>query len=228
MSFLVPERVDTPELLDEENPPYEEMVRSLHDLRRINYYAGGIRAYRRLLRRFFRDSSSQNKIVLDLGTGTSDLLDDAAARFGVRGVGLDVKIEHLVIGRALYPRSAKRLAASAFEIPLRNESVDLVTSSHFFHHFSAQENLSILREALRVARMGVIVTDTRRNLLPYAFMKILGAARLIGSITAFDGPASVLRGYTTAELQPIVRELDVSRAEIVRLMPFRFAILLWK
>lgn len=228
MSFLVPPRVDTPELLDEENAPTAEVSRSLVDLQRINYYAGGIRAYRMLLRRFFGSSELSGRRILDIGTGTSDLLHDAQERFGTRGIGLDVKLEHLAIGRTTFSDETRRIAASAFSIPLRSESVDLVTSSHFFHHFSPDENRRIIQESLRVARSGVVITDTRRNLLPYAFMKLLGTMRVIGEITAFDGPASVLRGYTVQELQPIVRPLAIKRLEIVKLMPFRFAILLWK
>jgi ubiquinone/menaquinone biosynthesis C-methylase UbiE len=278
MSLFVPRRVDTPELLDEHDAPIDEMVRSLHDLRRINAWAGGVRAYRLLLKHFFGGTDAiAGKRVLDIGTGTCDLLLDAQRRFGIVPLGLDLKIDHLALGRALSPPVASltptgqtrnsqarnsgedaashvagqavaslaptgqtrnsqarnrdevaRIAASAFQIPLRNSSVDVVTSSHFFHHFSPEENVAILGESLRVARRGVIVTDTRRNVLPLAFMKLVGALKLVGSITAYDGPASVLRGYTVEELPAVVSQLKATRHEIFKIMPFRFALMLWK
>ena len=50
--MLTPKRIAVHELLDEHDAPREEMERSLRDLRWINHYAGGIRIYRSLVRRF--------------------------------------------------------------------------------------------------------------------------------------------------------------------------------
>src|SRR6185503_4427888 len=169
------------------------MERSLRDLRRINKYCGGVPIYRSLLRRFAPQS------VVDLGTGTADLLEsvpDVRLR-----VGIDFKIDHL-----LYLRDGShvnRVVADAHRLPFRDGSVDVVTSSHFFHHFSPDENAQILGESLRVARKGVAVNDTRRHYGPLLFVRFIAALRLVGRITRFDAPASVLRGYTVAEAREV-------------------------
>jgi hypothetical protein len=102
-----------------------------------------------------------------------------------------------------------------------------VTSAHFFHHFSEDENLAILREALRVARKGVIVNDTRRHYVPLLFVQIIGILRLVGRITRFDAPASVRRGYTTNEVAALVARLG-ARFEIADIWPYRFGLIVWK
>ena len=214
--MLTPPRLDEPELLDEHDAPRADMERSLRDLRRINRYLGGMTTYRRLLRRF-----GSVRSIVDLGAGTADLLD------GVRGdvlrVALDFKIEHLLYLRG---RShARRVVGDALHLPFRDGSVDVVTSSHFFHHFNPQENGVILRESARVARKGVAVTDTRRHYAPLLFVHLLAALRLFGRITRSDAPGSVRRGYTIDEVKGIAID---GRVQVVKFFPFRFGIILRK
>jgi hypothetical protein len=228
VSFLVPSRVDQQEHLDEHDAPRDEMERSLRDLRRFNRYLGGIRIYRKLL----RGAASENSSILDIGTGTSDLLMSVDGSSRLR-IGLDFKIQHLLYGRRLdgiRPGAdpLRRVLGDGFHLPFRSGSLELVTSAHFFHHFSPEENVVMLRECLRVARRAVLVNDTRRNLIPLLTVRALSILRLVGSITRFDAPASVLRGYTLAEARDIARQAGARRFEVVRLLPFRFGILLWK
>jgi ubiquinone/menaquinone biosynthesis C-methylase UbiE len=215
--MLTPRRIESHELLDEHDAPREDMERSLRDLRRINKYLGGIAIYRRLLRRFTPRS------VLDIGTGTSDDLD-AVPDIPVR-IGLDFKIDHL-----LYMRNESRVlrvVGDATRLPFREGSVDVVTSAHFFHHFSPDGNVTILEEALRVARQGVTVNDTRRHYAPLLFVLLLSALGLFGRITRYDAPASVRQAYTLDEARQIAARTG-AKHELVRMWPFRLGILLWK
>jgi len=213
-------RVVTPELLDEHDAPREEMERSLRDLRRFNRWAGGTRTYLRLLRRFAPNA----KIVVDLGAGTADLLD--ALPNDVLTIGVDLNIKHLAYER--HRSRALRVVADAAQLPFRDGSVDVVTSSHFFHHFEPDENAAILRGALRIARIGAMASDTRRHRLPFLFVKLLGTLHLVGSITAYDAPASVARGYTADEARAVGEMTDARIVDVVTMMPFRFGLLLWK
>jgi ubiquinone/menaquinone biosynthesis C-methylase UbiE len=210
-------RIESHELLDEHDAPRADVDRSLRDLRRINKYFGGISVYRKLVKQF------APKSIVDVGTGTSDLLE-SVAHVPLR-VGVDFKIDHL-----LYMRDGSRVhrvVGDARRLPFRNGAVDLVTSSHFFHHFSPDENAGILDESLRVAR-NVAVTDTRRHFAPLLFVQVLGLLRLVGRITRFDAPASVCQGYTVNEARAVAAGVRASKAQVVRKWPFRWAILLWK
>jgi ubiquinone/menaquinone biosynthesis C-methylase UbiE len=216
--MLRPQRIESEELLDEHDAPRADMERSLRDLRRINRYCGGISIYKRLIRRFAPRS------ILDIGTGTSDLLESVPG-IPLR-IGLDFKIEHLLYDRT--DHRILRVAGDATRLPFRANSIDLVTSAHFFHHFSPAENSSILGESMRVARTGVCVNDTRRHYAPLLFTLLLGALRLVGRITRFDAPASVRQGYTIEEARQIAESVPAFRREVVPAFPFRLGILLWK
>lgn len=217
-TMFTPTRIETDELLDEHDAPRADMERSLRDLRRINRYCGGIAIYRRLLRRF------KPRSILDVGTGTSDLLE-SMPQVPLR-IGLDFKIDHLVYG-SRDPRIL-RVAGDARRLPFRDGVVDVVTSAHFFHHFTPHENVEILAESLRVSTGGVCVNDTRRHYAPLLFTKLLGALRLVGRITRYDAPASVQQGYTVSEAREIASKVRAARRDVVRAFPFRFGILLWK
>ncbi len=210
-------RVVSEELLDEHDAPRDDMERSLRDLRRFNKYCGGVRVYRSLVRRF------APKSIVDIGTGTSDLLE-SVAHVPLR-IGVDFKIEHLTYMRD--GSRVHRVVGDALRLPFRNGAVDLVTSSHFLHHFSPEENAAILGESLRIAR-NVAMTDTQRHIVPFLFVSLLGILRLVGRITRFDAPASVRQGYTVGEARAISSGVRASMAKVVRKWPYRWAMLLTK
>lgn len=216
--MLTPARIESHELLDEHDAPREDMEQSLRDLRRINKYLGGTRVYRALVRRF------APRAILDIGTGTSDLLE-SVSHVPTR-IGLDFKIDHLLFLRE--GSRVLRVVGDAHRLPFRDGAVDLVTSSHFFHHFSPEENVGILGESLRVSRKGVAVTDTRRHYAPLLLVLLLGASRLVGRITRADAPASVRQGYTLGEVRALAPRVGAASWKVIRMWPYRFAILLSK
>jgi ubiquinone/menaquinone biosynthesis C-methylase UbiE len=222
--ILIPERHVVDELLDQHDAPPAEVERSLIDLRRINRFLLGRRAWRHLVRRAAGGTSPRS--VLEIGTGTSDLLE-SVPQIPIR-IGLDLKMDHLVFGRSIGDRTVHRVVGNAGALPFRSGSVDIVGSSHFFHHFSEDENEVILRESLRVAGRAVFVTDTRRHRLPLLFVKLLGVLRLVSRVTRHDAPASVSSGYTMREMEDFRRRFSDQHAVLRRQIPFRFGLTIRK
>ncbi len=197
------------------------MERSLRDLRRFNRFYGGNGVYRRLLRKMAKHDPIS---ILDVATGTADLVEKFAGT--AMRVGVDFKIDHLLYMRE--GSAVRRVAGDALHLPFLDNAFEIVTSSHFFHHLTPEENEEMLQEALRVARRGVIINDTRRHYIPYLVVKIIGWLRMTGRITRNDAPASVLRGYTPEEVGEIAFRISAKRIDIVRAWPFRFGLLVWK
>lgn len=199
------------------------MERSLRDLRRFNSLAGGGNVYRKLLDLMAPDHD-EPLALLDVAAGSGDALESLRRPHALR-IALDFRIEHL-----LYMRDGSRVhrvVGDALHLPLRRRSVDIVTSAHFFHHLTDDENVSFLREALAIARRGTIVNDTQRHYVPLLFVRMLGWLHLVGPITRNDAPASILRGYTVDEARAIGEKVPAARREVVRVWPFRFGLLLW-
>lgn len=202
-SFWVPDRVDRPELMDAPGLPPAEVEDAYRVLRRVNRQLGNLWAIRREFRRFLAEDGPAGApaSVLDLGSGSGDIplalgqlvgggptapmiaLDrDATAAGAARRQGLAV-----VLGDAL-------------RLPFEDRAVDLVTAVKFAHHFADAPLRQLLAEMARVARRRVVVLDIRRHRLAYwgflAWSRVFTANRLV----RYDGPLSVLRGFTRGEL----------------------------
>lgn len=111
------------------------------------------RALRRVQRRARFDS------FLDCASGTGRMLP-VIANFGGAVVALDTSKEMLHEGRRhhhLFREPVQMVVGSALELPLADQSVDVVMCSRLLHHFGDTESrVRILREFARVARVGVV------------------------------------------------------------------------
>jgi ubiquinone/menaquinone biosynthesis C-methylase UbiE len=91
-------------------------------------------------------------VVLDIGCGTGRLLRRMSTRWhGIRMIGVDLAEGMAAQARARTPLASINLAP-AEHLPLADGTVDLVTSTASFHHWSDQAQG--VREAARVLRPG--------------------------------------------------------------------------
>ncbi len=232
-NWLVPPQSDREELLDLHRGSLNEVRRSLHDIRRINTYLGGAKVIGDATFALLQKHQVQNATVLDIGTGSADLplylVKQAQRRkLTIRVLALDVNARHLRIAREdLRGSQAKNihlLQADAFRLPLRDESVDVVISSLFLHHFRSTQIHQLLAEFERVSRRGWIVNDLVRHNVPLWFFRLTRPIFAHSYITRHDGEASLRRAYTTDEMQKIVHQSVVPSARVRSHFPFRFSI----
>jgi SAM-dependent methyltransferase len=228
VSLLVPARRPQRELLDEAALPLDEVERSLADIRWINRFWGGHRAARTVLRAIVPAGPAQT--LLDFGSGSTDVpvvLARRAARRGVRlsVVSLDVQLAHLATARGLFGASAPALvAADARRAPFGDGSFDWVISAQFFHHFSPEENVGILREMARLARRGIFVLDLRRHAVARLAVMGLGPVLFRSGVTVADARMSVEQAYTPDEVGEIARRAGLNRFDVRPAPPFRLVL----
>ena len=240
MSFLVPPRHPSRELLDDQNLPFEEMIRSLADIDRVNRKWGASHALEKHLLARIRNaplqssaslrstsSAAKDLLLLDVGAGSGALagrLEDVLSRDGsrVHVIALDLQWRHLRAGRA-GARDMTAVAGDAFLLPLADGTVDWIVSTLIFHHFSPEQNVLLLREFARVARRGFALLDLRRHLFPLIFVSIAGPLLFQSRVSVADGPASVRQAYTQPEAEQIAREAWPG-TKVERVFPFRLLI----
>jgi len=149
--------------------------------------------------------------VLDLGAGGCTLPATAAhwARLEgipLRVVGLDLQHAHLRWARNQlleWPEIAY-VQGDVAELPFAKGCVDIVISSLFLHHFTADTLVQRLPAWASLARRSLIMTDLVRHPLPYWFMKATSPIFARSSITRHDAAVSFRRAYRPQELQDIV------------------------
>ncbi|MBZ5569258.1 MAG: methyltransferase domain-containing protein [Acidobacteriia bacterium] len=118
------------------------------------------------------------------------------------------------------------VAADALALPFRDASFDLVACSLLIHHLERPEIVRFVNEALRVARVAVLLNDLRRQPLHLAL--IYAGFPLFSRVTRHDGVASVRRAYTPEEIRSILRESGAASVEVENHYLYRMGVLVWK
>lgn len=217
ISWAPPQR-DRDELLDAGRSSPHDVAASLADLRRINAWLGNTHIAVKESLDFLEKRGLKRATVLDIGTGSADLpvqLVRAARSRGmdVHVIALDCKPKHLLVARQQCPlaevANIHLLAGDAFRLPLGNESVDLVISSLFLHHFRPPQIELLLREFSRVARAGWVMTDLVRHIVPLLFFKSTWPFFARSYLTRHDGLASFRRAYTVMEMRAHISAMSL-------------------
>jgi ubiquinone/menaquinone biosynthesis C-methylase UbiE len=219
-------RIAAPELLDDDLGACEEVASSLGDLKRINTWFGGTRTTTGALRQVAREAGLDRLHLLEVGAGGGDAPRQARRALAREGIRLEItlldrKASHLP------PDGAAAVAGEALRLPFADGSFDVVGSNLFLHHFDPHGLLQVTREALRVARVAVLVNDLVRSRL-HLLLTYLGLPLFRSRLTWHDAPASVRQAYTVAEMRNILNQLELRKLDISTHYLFRMAVLLWK
>ena len=226
-SWTPPRRHDA-ELMDAPGLPPAEVADAYRVLRRVNRQLGNLAVLRREARRSLREDrpGPDSPTALDVGAGSGDIahalahLPTGGAPFRVAALDRDPT----AVAEARRVPGIAVVRGDALRLPFADRSVDLVTAVKFAHHFHGEELAQLLGEMARVARHRVLVLDIRRHRLAYwgfiAWSRVFTRNRLV----RFDGPLSVLRGFTAAELRELAAPLVAFRWEVRAYPGFQLAL----
>lgn len=218
------QRVVTPELLDSDEGSTHEIAASLADLRRINRWFGSISTICNLVKKIAEQSSRRRFTMLDVGGASGDIA--AAAQQRLRSSGIDLQTTLLDRASSHMNGNFPATAGDALHLPFRAKAFDLVACSTFMHHLDSDEIIRFVNEALRVARVAVLINDLRRHPLHLALV-YAGFPLFRSRLTRHDGPASVRRAYTPQELLDLLKLTAASRIQISNHYLFRMGVIVW-
>jgi ubiquinone/menaquinone biosynthesis C-methylase UbiE len=200
------------EFLDADQLDALELRKNLREMAMLNRLPGGVgdsvRAVERLL-------GEQNEAtVLDVGTGSGDFVRRLRRRRHVEVIASDVRSEILEIAarNLAGTNNVSLLQADARAIPLSDGEVDIAHASLLMHHFDPDDAIVALAEMRRVSRLGVVINDLRRGVLPFAMTAAAVLALSRGAYTRHDGVLSARRAYTLAELDTLAARAGLKRA----------------
>jgi len=223
--MLTPPRRRGIEFLDE--PDVDPVVRrhAQSDIARSNRLLGGLRAVVVELRKTIAGIDGA-PTLLDVGTGLADIPERATTVAAAAGVtlttiGVDAAPSLLVAARGCMTYG---VCASAFALPFRDHSIDIVMCSQLLHHFDWPDAERLVREANRVARHAVIVSDLRRSWVAAAGFWIVAVALRFHPVTQHDGVVSVLRGFTAGELRRLVARATGAAPTVRRRLGYRLTV----
>lgn len=228
-------RIAGEERMDAPDADPRELARSLADLRGVNRWLGGTRVVLHHLARLVAAHPQREYRVLDVATGSADIplhVADWGRRRGlrIRVVATDAHPATLTEARARVAADPDVTAepADAMALPYDDGAFDFVLCSTALHHFNTDDEcVRVLRELDRVARLGAVVNDLRRSRAALVGANLLAATVWrTHPITRYDGPLSVRRAFTPAELRALGRAAGLRGAKVFGHVPFRVA-LVW-
>ncbi|MEQ9617150.1 MAG: methyltransferase domain-containing protein [Phycisphaerales bacterium] len=214
----------SPELMDDPALDGREHAMALRGLARLNRLSGSSRLLRRGLRDLLGPRTDAD--VLDIATGSGDLLIDLASRKspGLRLRGCDLSPLALDIARR--DASARGVEIDFF----RHDAIrggalpecDIAMSSLFLHHLDRDGALALLRSMRAASRLGVLVNDMRRTrsgvTLAWAASRLFTRSRVVRT----DAVLSARAAWTLAEARGLFEEAGMPGADITPAWPSRF------
>ncbi|HEX4019783.1 MAG TPA: methyltransferase domain-containing protein [Acidobacteriaceae bacterium] len=221
------ERIHKQELLDMDDGSPEDVACSLRSLCWINRLFGGNRMHKRMLLHVQRSRPMRKLDILEVAAGYATVLQSAAKKL----IRQNVELRILLLDRSAQhlPKLSQWDASlpkptlihgDALQIPLPDQSVDIVSCCLFFHHLDETEALAFLKEALRVSRVAVLINDLERGRIHYLLSRLAGMVDP-SRFNKQDGPASVQKAYTRAELRSLLAatgcDYSVQRGFLYRL-----------
>jgi hypothetical protein len=113
-----------------------------------------------------------------------------------------------------------------FASPFAEDSVDIVISSLFLHHFTKEELIQLLPRWGDIARRSLVMADVVRHPVPYWFMKASSPLFARSAITRHDAAVSIRRAYRPQELQEIAVEAGFPQAHVFSHLPYRMTLVI--
>lgn len=232
MIATTPPRIELPEMMDRPDLYPGLLNDDLRNLARLNRLFGGRGVIRRRLVPLLHELAPGEPVALaDIGSGAGDL-----CRLAVdlcREAGHPVHItsidSHEEIQEYARSGSGSRYPEIEFshgdarELPLRAGSVDLAICTLALHHFAREDAVIVLSEMWRISRRWTLVSDLSRS--SQAYWGVWLATRFTGNkMTRYDGPMSVRRAYTEAELRAMAEEAGWKSARFYREPWFRMSL----
>jgi len=218
-------RSNMPELMDDPSVQYGELELALEELGVINRWLGGHRTTRLGVDRLTRDLPAAEALtVLDLGAGGADLcavLRPLDRRFDVTGLDINPNMREFA---QRHRHTSGAVTASAHALPYSDRSFDIVHASLFLHHCTDDEAKGVLEQAVRIARVGVVVNELQRHRFARFAIALLTALLARSPIVRHDAPLSVQRGFTRRELAAIVPRAWISRTSLSWHWAFRWCL----
>jgi 2-polyprenyl-3-methyl-5-hydroxy-6-metoxy-1,4-benzoquinol methylase len=224
----LPREAARSELMDRLDAPAAELTRSLSDIARLNRI-GGTQTIRRHVAPFLaRLRPGETLRILDIGTGAADI--PLALATWARRRGRRVRVTALEMHPTIWRHAAhaakdtpevRIVAANGLEPPIRPRSVDVALCSLVLHHLPEEAVVALLRQLAALVRLGFVISDFRRGRIAWAAVWLVTRATACGRMARHDGPLSVRRAYTTAELTRLAERAGLPDVRWQRAPAFR-------
>jgi len=232
--FALRQRDRQPELMDDPGLDPAAHRHALAGLARLNRVSGSAAAVWPAVRRLALATPGRPVKVLDVATGSGDVLLDLMRKASRAGVALDAAgcdLSPVAVATATDATSRAKVPARFFAADVLRQPLpagyDAVICSLFLHHLDRDAAVGLLGRMRAAGPRLIVVNDLARSAFNYAVVWV--GARLLSRspVVHVDGPLSVRAAFTPAELLAVADDAGLAGATVTPHFPGRM-VLEWR
>jgi 2-polyprenyl-3-methyl-5-hydroxy-6-metoxy-1,4-benzoquinol methylase len=218
------------ELLDADNIPFMDILKTMQDLNKINTLLGGHRITCKGLGYFLRSKPAITRLnIAEIGCGGGDNLE-ALRKFLSRKnlscslTGIDIKEECIQYSKQQGADDIIWICSDYKTVNWPSAKPDIIFSSLFCHHFTDEELVEQLLWLRATSNMGFFINDLHRHPLAYYSITLLTKIFSKSYLVKNDGPVSVLRGFKKQDWIRLLKSAGITNYSIEWHWAFRYLI----
>ena len=208
-------RATQAEYTDSPHLPLEEVAENYRQLARVNRVLGFADLFTRHLTRWLGREHCRHLRILDVGAGDGSLGRAMTRWAGRRGwVWRVTNLDMNGFALRLNP-DGHNVRGHVTALPFADDTFDVVVASQMTHHLADRDDVARhFREAWRVSRDAVCISDLHRNAGSYGCLWVLLHLLRLSPPMRQDGLLSIKRGWRMAEWNELARQAALPEARI--------------
>jgi 2-polyprenyl-3-methyl-5-hydroxy-6-metoxy-1,4-benzoquinol methylase len=221
------------EIMDDLDCKGEVVDQTLRELDFINHWLGGnavtINAVKTVWKSIPKD---QTITIADLGCGSGEMLRILARlakkenrKVELKGFDANSNITNFATDHSK-DFDISYHAVNVFSPEFQQQKFDIILATLFMHHFTEIELVSLFASLKNQTATSIIINDIHRHPLAYHSIKLLTKVFSRSAMVKFDAPLSVLRAFTKAELQTILRKAGITNYALTWKWAFRWQLII--
>jgi 2-polyprenyl-3-methyl-5-hydroxy-6-metoxy-1,4-benzoquinol methylase len=221
------------EKLDDLNLHGEPLHKALQSLEWVNRWFGNHRSVINAIHRIYKKEERPLRII-DLGCGGGDLALAVAKSF--RQHKIECKITG-IDGNANTLVYAKKKCAACSEIIFLHADImsnqfsiqpcDILISSHFMYHFTADALIGFLKNNSSAISTAFIFSELKRNRFAMRLFKFSGFLLPISKLAKEDGLLAIKRSFSEKEWLAILQQAGIDTYRLQSVPLFRILLTIY-
>ena len=219
------------ELLDADDIPFNDIKQNMHELDVINTWLGGhqitIQGIACLLSGVHQPSVL---IICEIGCGGGDNLRAVQQyckkrNVNVKLIGIDINPHCIAYAQSRIENTDIEFICSGYANLSFAVKPDIIFSSLFCHHFTANELQQQFVWMKKHSSLGFFVNDLHRHPLAFYSIKLLTALLSKSYLVKNDAPLSVARGFKKNELTELLQQSYILHYQLKWKWAFRWLLI---